>query len=250
MTAPSERRLAAILAADVVGYSRLMEADEKGTHERLRALRKELIEPPIGAHRGRIVKLTGDGALVEFPSVVDAVECAVAVQKAVAERNGGLPEQQQLWLRLGINIGDIILEDGDIYGDGVNVASRLEGLAEPGGICVSRNVYNQVKNKVGFGFEPMGEHRVKNIAEPITVYRVRPGPGRLPAVGGRQRYGGRALAGGGCGGAGTDRRGGGLASLLACRRPAPQRADTGRRGVGTGTRPASSGGAAVHEHQR
>ena len=124
-------------------------------------------------------------------------------------------------MRLGINIGDIILEDGDIYGDGVNVASRLEGLAEPGGICVSRNVYNQVKNKVGFGFEPMGEHRVKNIAEPITVYRVR------PALGGCRRWeegsgmAGAPLAGGGCGGAGTDRRGGGLASLLACRRPAP-----------------------------
>src|SRR5918996_767755 len=171
-----ERRLAAILAADVVGYSRLMEADEAGTHGRLKALRKELIEPRIAARHGRIVKLTGDGALVEFRSVIDAVECAVAVQQGVAELNSRVPNHQQLWLRLGINIGDIIFEDGDINGDGVNVAVRLEGLAEPGGICIARNVYDQVKNKVAFGLESMGAHRVKNISEPIGVYRIVPEP--------------------------------------------------------------------------
>jgi TolB-like protein/class 3 adenylate cyclase/Tfp pilus assembly protein PilF len=184
-----ERRLAAILAADVVGYSRLMEADEKGTHDRLKALRKEFIEPRVAAHHGRIVKLTGDGALVEFPSVVDAVECAVDVQKAVAERNGGLPEEQRLWFRIGINIGDIIFEDGDIYGDGVNVAARLESLAEPGSICIARNVYNQVKNKLAFGFEPLGEHRVKNITEPVIVYRVLPEPGSIAQTIGLKRSG-------------------------------------------------------------
>jgi adenylate cyclase len=171
------RRLAAILAADVVGYSRLMAADERGTHARLKALRKDFLEPKTAEHRGRVVKLTGDGALVEFASVVDAVECAAAIQKGVLERQAELPNDRQIAFRIGINIGDIIIEEEDIYGDGVNVAARLEGLAEPGGICVSRNVYNQVKNKVEFGFEPTGEHRVKNIPEPVVVYRVLTEPG-------------------------------------------------------------------------
>jgi TolB-like protein/class 3 adenylate cyclase/tetratricopeptide (TPR) repeat protein len=172
-----ERRLAAILAADVVGYSRLMEADEAGTHARLKALRKELIEPRIAERHGRIVKLTGDGALVEFGSVVEAVLCAVDVQRAVAERNGETPQGQRFEFRIGINLGDLIVDENDIYGDGVNVAARLQTLADAGGICVSRTVYNHVKNKVGLAFEPMGEHRVKNIAEPIAVYRVLPGSG-------------------------------------------------------------------------
>jgi adenylate cyclase len=173
----AERRLTAILAADVVGYSRLMAADEKGTHARLKALRKDFIEPTIAEHRGRIVKLTGDGALTEFGSVVDAVECAAAIQAGVAERQADQPNDQRIVFRIGINIGDVIIEDDDIYGDGVNVAARLEGLAEPGGICVSRTVYNHVRNKVAFGFEPMGEHRVKNIPEPVVAYRVLPDPG-------------------------------------------------------------------------
>jgi TolB-like protein/class 3 adenylate cyclase/tetratricopeptide (TPR) repeat protein len=177
-----ERRLAAILAADVVGYSRLMEVDEAGTHARLKALRKEFIEPRIAEHRGRIVKLTGDGALVEFGSVVEAVVCAVDVQRIVAERNADTPQDQRIEFRIGVNLGDVIIEDDDIYGDGVNVAARLETLADPGGICVSRTVYNHVKNKVGLAFEPMGEHKVKNIAEPITVYRVLPGPGRAASI--------------------------------------------------------------------
>ena len=160
------RRLAAILAADVVGYSRLMAADEQGTHARLKALRQDFIQPKIAEHHGRIVKLMGDGVLVEFASVVDAVECAAAIQTGVAERQAEVSDDQRIALRIGINIGDIIIEDDDIFGDGVNVAARLEQLAEPGGICVARNVYSQVKNKVAFGFESMGEHKVKNIPEP------------------------------------------------------------------------------------
>jgi TolB-like protein/class 3 adenylate cyclase len=174
-----ERRLVAILAADVVGYSRLMAADEKGTHTRLKALRKDCIEPEIAKHHGRMVKLMGDGALVEFASVVDAVECAAAIQRGVAERQAEVPAGQRIAFRIGINIGDIIIEDGDIYGGGVNIAARLEALAEPGGICVARNVYNQVKDKVDFGFAPMGEHAVKNIPEPVVVYRLLTDPGMV-----------------------------------------------------------------------
>jgi adenylate cyclase len=166
------RRLAAILAADVVGYSRLMAADEAGTHARLKALRQDFIEPKIAEHHGRVAKLMGDGALVEFASVVDALECAAAIQNGIAERQAELPEDRRIVFRIGINIGDVIIEGEDIYGDGVNVAARLEALAEAGEICVSRTVYNHAKAKVAFGFEPMGEHRVKNIPEPVTVYRV------------------------------------------------------------------------------
>jgi class 3 adenylate cyclase/TolB-like protein len=167
-----ERRLAAILAADVVGYSRLVGADEAGTIARLKALRQELIEPQIAEYHGRMVKLMGDGALIEFASAVDAVECAVAIQNGVAERQSTEPEDRRIQFRIGINLGDIIVEDGDILGDGVNVATRLEGLAEPGGICVARNVHNQVKAKLALPFEAMGAHRVKNIAEPVDVWRV------------------------------------------------------------------------------
>ena len=174
MTEPRvERRLAAILAADVVGYARLMEADEEATLAALKTHQSELVAPKIAEHRGRIVKTTGDGALVEFASAVDAVECAVAIQKTVAERQAAVPEERRVAFRIGINVGDIIVEDGDILGDGVNVAARLEGLAEPGGICIARNVWNQVKAKLGLPFEPMGEHRVKNIAEPVETWCVR-----------------------------------------------------------------------------
>ena len=183
------RRLAAILAADVVGYSRLMAVDEAGTHARLKALRQDFIEPKIAEHHGRVAKLMGDGALVEFASVVDAVECAAAIQSGVAERQAELPEDQRIAFRIGINIGDVIIEEGDIYGDGVNVAARLEALAEPGEICVSRTVYNHAKAKVAFGFEPMGEHRVKNIPEPVTVYRVITEPGPIAKALGLKRAG-------------------------------------------------------------
>src|SRR5262245_3514581 len=168
-----ERRLAAILAADVAGYSRLMGADEEGTLARLKAIRCEMADPKIKEHRGRIVKTTGDGWLLEFGSVVDAVRCAVDVQRAMAERNAHVPPDRHVELRMGINLGDIIKDGRDIYGDGVNVAARLEALAEPGGICVSRVVRDQVRDKLAFSFEDMGEQQVKNIARPVRVHRVR-----------------------------------------------------------------------------
>jgi adenylate cyclase len=170
-----ERRLAAILAADVAGYSRLMGADEEGTLAQLKALRRELSDPKIKEHRGRIVKTTGDGLLLEFASVVDAVRCAVEVQREMAERNAGVPPDRRIEFRMGINLGDIIKDGRDIHGDGVNVAARLEALAEPGGICVSRVVRDQVRDKLDFAFEDAGEQRVKNIARPLRVYHVRPG---------------------------------------------------------------------------
>jgi TolB-like protein/class 3 adenylate cyclase len=167
-----ERRLAAILAADVVGYSRLMGQDEAGTLARLRGHRRELIDPSIAEHKGRIVKTTGDGILTEFPSVVEAVACAVAVQRGMAERNSDVPEDQRIVFRIGVNLGDIIVEDDDIFGDGVNVAARLETLAEPGEICVNRVVRDQVRDKLDIAFEDMGEQKVKNIARPVRAFRV------------------------------------------------------------------------------
>src|ERR1700722_13655187 len=147
------RRLAAILAADVAGYSRLMGADEEGTLERLKALRRELVDPKIAEHRGRIVKTTGDGMLVEFPSVVDAVRCAVEVQSGMGERNVGVPPDSRIEVRVGINLGDIIIDGDDIHGDGVNIAARLEALAEPGGVCVSGKVHDEVRDKIDVRFD-------------------------------------------------------------------------------------------------
>jgi adenylate cyclase len=179
-----ERRLAAILAADVAGYSRLMGADEEGTHDRLKAHLAQLVEPKIRQHRGRTVKNTGDGLLAEFPSVVDAVRCAVEVQRGMVERNAETPEANRIAFRVGVNLGDVIVEEHDIFGDGVNVAARLQGLAEPGGICISRVVRDQVRDKLDCTFEDLGEQRVKNIIRPVRVYRIissaRPGPSRLP----------------------------------------------------------------------
>jgi TolB-like protein/class 3 adenylate cyclase/rhodanese-related sulfurtransferase len=169
----AERRLTTILAADVVGYSRLMAADEAGTLTSLKALRRELIEPKTAEYHGRVVKLMGDGTLMEFGSVVDAVAFAVEVQRAMAERNAKVPEDRQITYRIGINIGDIIVEGDDIYGDGVNVAARLEGLADPGGICISRPVHTQVKGKIDLGFEDLGAQEVKNIPERVQVFKVR-----------------------------------------------------------------------------
>jgi adenylate cyclase len=168
-----ERRLVAILAADVAGYSRLMGADEEGTLARLKALRRELADPKIKEHRGRIVKTTGDGLLIEFASVVDAVRCAVEVQREMAERNADVPSDGRIEFRMGINLGDVMVEAHDIFGDGVNVAARLEALAEPGGIYVSRMVRDNVRDKLEFDFEDLGEHQVKNIARAVRVYRVR-----------------------------------------------------------------------------
>jgi TolB-like protein len=167
-----ERRLAAILAADLVGYSRIMGVDEDGTLRRFTALRKELLEPLIAEHRGRVVKLLGDGLLVEFASAVNALACAVAWQSAVAEREASTPEDRRFGFRIGINLGDIIAEGDDIHGDGVNVAARIETQAEPGGICVSQDIYRQSKGKVSVAFKDLGEHSLKNIAEPVRLFRV------------------------------------------------------------------------------
>jgi adenylate cyclase len=168
----AERRLAAILAADVAGYSRLMGADEEGTLGRLKALRRELVDPKVAEHYGRIVKVTGDGMLAAFSSVVDAVRCAVALQQAMPERNAGAPEARRIEFRVGINLGDVIVEGDDLYGDGVNIAARIEALADPGGVLVSNTVHDQVRDRLPFLFEDLGEHRVKNIARPLRVYRI------------------------------------------------------------------------------
>src|SRR5580693_6980293 len=168
-----ERRLAAILAADVAGYSRLMGADEEGTLAQLKALRRELSDPKIAEHHGRIVKTTGDGLLLEFASVVDAVRCAVAVQQGMAEWNTGVAADNRIEWRIGINLGDVIVEGDDLYGDGVNIAARIEALADPGGVFVSNTVYDHVRDRLPFLFEDLGEQQVKNITRPVRVYRVR-----------------------------------------------------------------------------
>ena len=170
----STRRLAAILAADVAGYSRLMGTDEEGTHERLRAHLRELVDPKIAERNGRTVKNTGDGLLAEFPSVVDAVRCAVEIQRGMIDRDPEVPEERRIRFRIGINLGDVIVEEQDIFGDGVNVAARLEALAEPGGICIPRVVRDQIRDKLPYSFDDMGEQSVKNIARPVRVYSLRP----------------------------------------------------------------------------
>jgi class 3 adenylate cyclase len=170
----STRRLTAIFAVDVAGYSRLMEADEEGTHERLKGHFRELVRPKMTEHRGRIVKNTGDGLLAEFSSVVDAVRCAVELQQAMGDRNTGMAEDKRITFRVGVNLGDVIAEDDDIYGDGVNIAARLEALAEPGGICISRTVRDQIRDKLAYPFEDRGELSVKNIVRPVRVYALRP----------------------------------------------------------------------------
>jgi len=168
------RRLAAILAADVAGYSRLIGADEQGTLTRLKAIRSEVIDPQIAAHHGRIVKTTGDGLLVEFASTVDALRCAREVQAQMAERNAAVAPGKCIEWRIGIHQGDIVVEDGDIFGDGVNIAARLEGLAPPGGVCVSARVQENVAGKIDLAFEDLGKQQLKNIARPVHIYSVRP----------------------------------------------------------------------------
>src|SRR3954469_9154448 len=169
-----QRRLAAILSADVVGYSRLMGRDENGTLTRLKAMRRDLIDPQIAAHSGRMVKLMGDGALVEFASAVDAVTCAIEIQKLVREHNTPIPEDDRIEFRIGINVGDVIVDVDDIYGDGVNVAARIQALADPGGIYISRSAADQVRDKVPITIEARGEQSVKNIARPIEVFCILP----------------------------------------------------------------------------
>ena len=174
------RRLAAILAADVAGYSRLMGADEEGTLERLKALRRELLDPQIAEHKGRIVKTTGDGLLVEFASIVDAVRCAVAVQQAMPERDTDIGADSRIELRIGITLGDVIVEGDDLYGDGVNIAARIEALADAGGVFVSNTVHDHVRDRVPFVFEDLGEQQVKNVTRPVRVYRVRDAAVKAP----------------------------------------------------------------------
>src|SRR5438552_6934313 len=168
----TKRKLAAILVADIAGYSRLMGADEEGTLARLKVLRSELIDPKNKQHRGRIVKTTGDGILIEFVSVVDAVRCAIEVQQGMVERNADLPQEQRIEFRVGVNLGDVMIEGRDLYGDGVNIAARLEALAEPGGICISRTVLSHARDKVSFDVEDAGEQTLKNIARPVHAYRI------------------------------------------------------------------------------
>lgn len=170
-----ERRLTAIMAADVAGYSRLTGLDEEGTHVQLQDHLRILIDPKIAEHRGRVVKNTGDGMLAEFGSVVDAMRCALDLQHGMVERNANVPQEKRIEFRIGINVGDIIIDRGDIFGDGVNVAARLEGLAEPGGICISEDAYRQVQNKVSAEFSDIGEQQLKNIARPVRAYRIIPG---------------------------------------------------------------------------
>ncbi len=193
-TSTIERRLAAIIAMDVVAYSRLMGVDEVGTLTALKTHRAELIDPSVSAHRGRLVKTTGDGLLLEFASIVDAIGCAVAVQRGMLARNADVPEDKRIVFRIGVNIGDIIIDGGDIYGDGVNVAARLEALCEPGGVCISRSANEQIRDKLSLSFSDLGDHTVKNIARAVGVFGLaakdiaslpeipvyRPQPTRLP----------------------------------------------------------------------
>ena len=178
----TKRKLAAILAADIAGYSRLMGADEEGTLARLKALRSELIDPKNKQHHGRIVKTTGDGILIEFLSVVDAVRCAIEVQQGMVERNADVPQEKRIEFRVGVNLGDVMIEGRDLYGDGVNIAARLEALAEPSGICISRTVLNHARDKVPFDVEDAGEQTLKNIARPVHVYRIIITPSQRPAT--------------------------------------------------------------------
>jgi len=181
-TGRAERRLAAILAADVVGYSALMEQDEDRTLARLKAHRREFVEPLIAEYQGRIVKLIGDGMLVEFTSVVNAVACAAEIQRKMRERNADVPEERRIEFRIGINLGDIIGDENDIYGDGVNVAARLESIAKPGGISVSASVREHIGNRLDIAFEDTGKQVLKNIERPVRVYRVMLGPSTTMAV--------------------------------------------------------------------
>src|SRR6266849_5647908 len=168
-----ERRLVAILAADVAGSCRLIGIDEEGTLARLKALRRTLFDPKIAEHHGRVVKNTGDGALVEFASAVDAVRCAIEIQRCTSAHNADVPQDTRIELRIGIHVGDIIIEENDIFGDGVNIAARLEGIAEPGGISISDDTYRQIRGKVDIAFEDMGPQNLKNITEPMRAWRLR-----------------------------------------------------------------------------
>lgn len=173
------RRLAAILAADISGYSRLMELDEEGTYARVTRHRRELIEPTLAEHHGKLIKYTGDGFLAMFDSPVEAVRCAIVIQQSMVGRNTSLPREQWILYRIGVHLGDVIVEPSDVYGDGVNIAARLEGIANPGDVYVSGGVYEQIKNKLVCAYQSLGDRQVKNITDPVSVYRVLPDPAAL-----------------------------------------------------------------------
>src|SRR6266481_2071105 len=175
----SPRRLAAIIAGDISGYSRLMEIDEEGTHGRVKRIERSLIEPSIAEHHGRLVKTTGDGFIAIFDSPVEAVRCGIVIQQHMVGRNASLPRHHWIEYRIGINLGDVIIETDDVYGDGVNIASRLEGIAEPGQVYISGGIYEQIKHKLVCGYESLGDRKVKNITDPVRVYRVLPDPAAL-----------------------------------------------------------------------
>src|SRR5436190_23352652 len=177
--ASSPRRLAAIVAGDVAGYSRLMQIDEEGTHNRVKRIERELIEPSIAEHHGRLVKTTGDGFIAIFDSPVEAVRCGIVIQQNMVGRNASLPKHHWIEYRIGVNLGDVIIEADDIYGDGVNIATRLEGIADPGQVFISGGIYEQIKQKLVCGYESLGDRKVKNITDPVRVYRVLPDPGAI-----------------------------------------------------------------------
>src|SRR3982075_4042493 len=170
------RRLAAIVAGDIAGYSRLMELDEEGTHKRVKRIERDLVEPSIAEHHGRLVKTTGDGFIAIFDSPVEAVRCSIVIQQNLIGRNASVAKDSWIEYRIGVNLGDVIIEADDVYGDGVNVASRLEGIAGPGQVYISGGIYEQIKHKLVFGYESLGSRQVKNIADPVRVYRVLPDP--------------------------------------------------------------------------
>src|ERR1700676_4632933 len=173
---PAPRRLAAIVAGDISGYSRLMQIDEEGTHGRVKRIERELIEPSIAEHHGRLVKTTGDGFIAIFDSPVEAVRCGIVIQQNMVGRNASLPKHHWIEYRIGVNLGDVIIEADDVYGDGVNIASRLEGIADPGQLYISGGIYEQIKHKLVCGYESLGDRKVKNITDPVKVYRVLPDP--------------------------------------------------------------------------
>src|SRR5256714_6782859 len=173
------RRLAAIVAGDISGYSRLMQIDEEGTHNRVKRIERELIEPSIVEHHGRLVKTTGDGFIAIFDSPVEAVRCSIVIQQNLVGRNAALPKHHWIEYRIGVNLGDVIIETDDVYGDGVNIATRLEGIAHPGEVYISGGIYEQIKHKLVCGYESLGDRHVKNITDPVRVYRVLPDPAAL-----------------------------------------------------------------------
>ena len=173
---PTPRRLAAIVAADISGYSRLMQIDEEGTHTRVKRLERDLIQPSIAEHHGKLVKTTGDGFIAIFDSPVEAVRCGIVIQQNMIGRNASLPKHHWIEYRIGVNLGDVIIESDDVYGDGVNIASRLEGIADPGQVYISGGIYEQIKHKLVCGYESLGDRKVKNITDPVRVYRVLPDP--------------------------------------------------------------------------